>query len=91
MIAFDLNVMKETFFRRYAKYQGNQIDNSSLPAGSPMYYYCKGCALLITTLPEGWYGESPAPLCASCKILNDHGLLDELTEEAQRVVADDPK
>ena len=89
MIAFDLNVMKETFFRRYAKYQGNQIDNSSLTAGSPMYYYCKGCTLLISVLSEGCR-FSPAPLCASCEILNDHGLLDELTEEAQRVVADDP-
>ena len=83
MIAFDFDVMKAEFAKRYAKYRGKQIDNSSLPAGSPMYYYCKGCEALLETRPEGWFGRGPEPYCTSCTILAAHGMLDELKKEAR--------
>lgn len=51
-----------------------QIDNSSLPAGSPMYFYCNYCSHLSDTLPEG-YLSRPSHICAECKALKDAGWL----------------
>lgn len=40
-------------------------DNASLPAGSPMYYYCERCGAEMV-LPE--LHVEPAPkLCADCQ------------------------
>lgn len=43
-----------------------QIDNASLPAGSPMYYYCKSCGHLSDTKPENWFRGLPKRYCAWC-------------------------
>lgn len=53
-----------------------RVDNSSLHAGSPMYFYCKFCGDPTCTLPEGYIGQ-PKKICDPCKILNDHGLIPE--------------
>lgn len=52
-----------------------QIDNASLPVGSPMYYYCGLCGHLADTMPENWWKEPPASLCVACQALEDLGLL----------------
>jgi hypothetical protein len=79
----NLDIMETEFFRRYQENQGKQIDNSSLPAGSNMYYYCHGCGILVATKPEGWFMNPPPRYCAACRILMDHGLLDRLYCEAK--------
>lgn len=52
MNVFKKDIALKTFSERYnlAKKLG-QINNSSLPAGSPMYYYCKYCGTHTETLP----------------------------------------
>jgi hypothetical protein len=62
-----------------------KIDNSSLHAGSPMYFYCVHCGHLADTLPEEY---TPAPgvpkkECAYCKELVDNGWLDEAKKAAK--------
>lgn len=49
-----------------------RIDNASLYAGSPMYYYCKLCGWLAETLPEE-HNQIPKQLCAKCQQLRDKG------------------
>ncbi len=44
-----------------------QIDNSTLHAGSPMYYYCETCGLIADTLPEAWWRTRPQKFCWHCK------------------------
>jgi CRISPR/Cas system-associated protein Cas10 (large subunit of type III CRISPR-Cas system) len=51
-----------------------QIDNSSLYAGSPMYFYCKYCGHESDILPES-YTERPNHICSSCKPLVKAGLI----------------
>ena len=45
-----------------------QIDDSRLPAGSAMHFYCRICGHLSDTLPESYWG-SPAKYCGPCKEL----------------------
>jgi len=52
-----------------------QIDNASLYAGSPMYFYCKSCGWLADTKPES-YLDRPKPLCEECQALKDLGWLE---------------
>jgi len=47
-----------------------QIDNSSLYAGSPMFYYCRYCGLRSDTLPEGWL-SGPKQICEECRKMED--------------------
>lgn len=42
------------------------IDNASLPAKSPMYYYCKSCGHLTAVKDEGWYLDPPPKFCDWC-------------------------
>lgn len=68
----------EEFIRRFtaSKLGDGRVDNSSLPAGSPMYYYCRACGAFITALPEAHF--SPAPkYCDDCEDLKKEALLDE--------------
>jgi hypothetical protein len=48
---------------------GKQVDNASLHAGSPMYYYCRACGAHTATLPEDWYREPPPKFCDECRAL----------------------
>lgn len=47
-------------------------NNSALPAGSPMYYYCQICGHLAQTLPES-HREKPRPHCEECAKLKSRG------------------
>jgi hypothetical protein len=53
-----------------------KIDNASLPAGSPMYYYCHGCDTLLAVKEESWYRDPPPKLCDECASLKERGWLD---------------
>ncbi|KKN81538.1 hypothetical protein LCGC14_0317970 [marine sediment metagenome] len=77
----DLAVCCRMFVRRkLANRNEERIDNSSLPAGSSMYYYCKGCDGHIITLPEG-HRNFVYKICDSCEVLKEHGLLSELIKD----------
>ena len=55
-----------------------QIDNASLYAGSPMYYYCTSCGHVADKLPENWDPQftRPKQLCDECQNLKDLGWLE---------------
>ena len=61
--------------RRLENANKKQVDNSSLPAGSPMFFYCKSCNGLADTLPESFVGR-PKQLCDECQALKDLGWLE---------------
>lgn len=52
-----------------------KVDNSSLPAGAPMYFYCISCGHKSDTLPEGYLG-TPHKLCEECRALKELGWLE---------------
>jgi hypothetical protein len=52
-----------------------RIDNASLYAGSPMYFYCVSCGHLADVLPEG-YLSRPKQLCDECAALKEMGWLE---------------
>lgn len=81
----NFEIIREEFLRRYKENQGKQIDNSRSRAGAPMYYYCHGCGVLLATLPESHFGSRPGSFCNSCKVLDDHGMLDRLKKEAEEI------
>jgi hypothetical protein len=54
---------------------GHQIDNSSLPAGSAMYYYCWACGSQTAVKAEGWYQNPPPHHCPNCSDLLKAGLI----------------
>jgi hypothetical protein len=55
--------------------QPQQIDNASLPAGAPMYFYCKSCGHLADTKPE-LYTDPVKQLCGECQAMKDCGWLE---------------
>jgi hypothetical protein len=73
-IKFDADLAMEQYRKRKEANQGKQIKNSSLPAGSPMYYYCKFCSIKTETLPEA-HICAPKVICDPCNYLHIHGLI----------------
>jgi len=70
---------KEAALEALKKRRGNppeQIDNASLYAGSPMYFYCISCGHLAGTLPENDFLSTPKKLCRECQALKDLGWLE---------------
>ncbi|MDR0282313.1 MAG: hypothetical protein LBI53_03140 [Candidatus Peribacteria bacterium] len=53
-----------------------KVKNDSLPAGSPMYFYCRICGHQSDVLPETYVG-SPKKFCKECQILQNEGWLEE--------------
>lgn len=47
-----------------------RINNASLRAGSPMFFYCKMCGAESDRVPEG-YISSPKKICNDCKELKE--------------------
>lgn len=69
---------KEAALKALADRRANppkQIDNSSLPAGAPMYFYCISCGHESDVKPE-LYTDRPAKLCTECQALKTLGWLD---------------
>lgn len=54
-----------------AQHEG-RINNSTLYAGSPMYFYCAHCGINHETLPEG-YITPPKKFCDACQEMIDRG------------------
>ena len=72
---FDPEVaLKEFEERKVANAKKPRIDNSSLYAGSPMYYYCRACGGLSDVLAESDF-SSPKRYCKDCQKLIDQGIL----------------
>lgn len=71
---FDSKLALEQYHKRKEDNKGKQINNGNLPAGSPMYYYCKFCGCHTETLPECHY-SAPKTTCEPCKALHLHGLI----------------
>lgn len=53
-----------------------EIDNASLYAGSPMYYYCESCDHLADVLAESDFYSKPKELCGFCRTLKKRGWLE---------------
>jgi hypothetical protein len=51
-----------------------RVDNSALPAGSPMTYYCRSCGDISGVLPEA-HSEPVPDLCGRCFSLKHRGWL----------------
>jgi hypothetical protein len=60
-----LSSLKKFLLRICEAWAKGQIDNASLYAGSPMYYYCRHCGLLACTMSEGHWGR-PSRVCDDC-------------------------
>lgn len=56
-----------------------QINNASLYAGSPMYFYCQLCGHQSDVVPELYIPSHnyPKKYCAACQPIVDAGWLDE--------------
>lgn len=52
-----------------------KIDNSSLRAGSPMYFHCISCGHIADVFPES-YISTPRKLCKECEALKEMGWLE---------------
>ncbi len=74
-VQFNEELAMEQYRKREEENKGQQVDNSSLPAGSPMYYYCRKCGTLVATKDEGWISNPPPHQCEPCQVLVDHGLI----------------
>lgn len=66
--------MLARYEQRKKENEGKEINNASLPAGSPMYFYCNACSAHVATLPEN-YVTPPPRHCAACKELVRLGLI----------------
>ena len=86
-MAIDFDIASKEFIRRYRENSAKaKIVNEKLIAGSPMYYYCHGCQILLAVWPET-HLSSPPIFCAACNVLNNHGMLDRLIKEANEKVS----
>lgn len=70
---FDADLALEQYNKRKEKFADKQINNSALPAGSPMYY-CRFCGCPTETLPES-HMRAPTTKCEPCDALHIHGLI----------------
>lgn len=82
------------FWARRMRFWGHQIDNATLYAGSPMYFYCRHCGVETERLPET-YTCIPLTLCGSCTFLERQGidpaiLLQEARERAPQAPSPPP-
>lgn len=73
-VAFDSTLAMKMYNERKAENMGKQVNNNNLPAGSPMYYYCRFCGVHTETLPKS-HTSRPNTICRPCHVLHDHGLL----------------
>ena len=62
-------------FRKRKNNPPTQIDNASLYAGSPMYFYCHLCGHESDVLPED-YTWKPKKICSACQTMKDMGWFD---------------
>lgn len=64
----------DAFKARKKSNYDKQIDNSSLHAGSCMYYYCRKCGEMTDCRSELDFGGGPiCRICSECKYLEEAG------------------
>ena len=68
---------------RRTKNIDQQVNNSALPAGAPMYYYCHACGVQTAVKPEGWIDPPPPRYCDDCKTLINDGVIDRTNTYAE--------
>lgn len=61
--------------RKAANADVERVDNHSLPAGAPMYYYCRLCGMELGAHPEAHVGPAPR-YCSPCETLVEAGWSD---------------
>lgn len=66
--------IKQFVQRKKYAIENPPIDNSKLPVGSPMYFYCQECGIIVETLPED-YLFPPRNICSQCAGLIEQGWL----------------
>lgn len=72
----------EQFSRRQRIAVGiEKTENCDLPAGSPMYFYCRHCGIPTEILPED-YVFPPIAECSQCRGLKNEGWLEEAIKMA---------
>ena len=67
--------LKKLEERRKRSRTEEKINNSNLPEGSLMYYYCTTCGCVADILPE-LHNNLPKGLCDECQALKDAGWLE---------------
>lgn len=83
----DLNAAKRTAIEQYVRRvvfasTHETYDSEQLPAGSPIFVYCKHCGILIERLPED-YLFPPFHECSQCLGLKTQGWLEEAKAKAK--------
>lgn len=68
----EIEIAQKNFWVRKDENKGKQINNSSLRAGSPMYFYCRHCGVHTETLPESYTGKA-VTICRPCDELDKMG------------------
>jgi hypothetical protein len=71
---FNRESAMRAFRKRKDMNMGKQINNSSLQAGSPMYFYCRFCGVQTDVLPES-YTTIPCKICSECDHLHELKLI----------------
>lgn len=72
--AVDQRHIDQFWKRKAAWLKRPRVNNAELFAGSPMWYYCKGCGKLLAQLPET-HIERPPQHCDGCAYLIEHALM----------------
>lgn len=80
--AFKSKAIEQFVGRFTASKAVKKIDNASLMAGEPMYFYCKHCDVLIEALEEE-YLFPPYSLCSQCEGLREEGWLEEAKDKVK--------
>lgn len=56
-------------------------DNSVLPVGWPMIFFCSACGWPTAILDEEYFLTRPSRLCAECKAMDDLGWLQQAQQQ----------
>lgn len=67
------HALNALYARRAANTGRKHIDNGSLPAGSPMYFYCIGCGDVLV-VPESYITKPDC--CYECEAMRKLGWLE---------------
>lgn len=68
--------IKSLHERRAKSLTDTKVNNASLPAGFPIYYYCISCGQVSETVSET-YVTSPRKICTECQAMIDLNWLTE--------------
>ena len=83
-----MELAKETailqFVRRkkFVDEKVKKVNNSTLPAGSPVFTYCRHCGIPLEKLPED-YLFRPYSTCSQCSGLENEGWLEDAITAAR--------